>query len=156
NIASSREQMKFAEQAYDKALKVKKAFIREKDRKIQEAKEALRASERAEWQGRVADALEQFETGGIDQTHDEMLSRLNEQTAKNEARMELALDSFDTETMEIEANAEKLRASELVKQFKSEMGKSETTGKEEATSTEGEDIKMEDEATREEPNKTIG
>lgn len=122
NLQSSKDQMKFAEQAYEKALKVKKAFIREKDRKIQEAKEALRASERAEWQGKVANALEQFEAGGIDQTHDEMVNRLNEQTAKNEARMELALDSIDTETMEIEANAEKLRASELVKQFKSEMG----------------------------------
>src|SRR5699024_3524686 len=122
--------LKFAEQAYEKALKVKKAFVREKDRKIQEAKEALRASERAEWQGRVADALEQFETGGLDQTHDEMVNRLNEQTAKNEARMELALDSVDTDAMEIEANAEKLRAHELVQQFKSEMGKAENTEKE--------------------------
>lgn len=130
NLASSKEQLKFAEQAYEKALKVKKAFIREKDRKIQEAKEALRAHERAEWQGRVADALEQFETGGLDQTHDEMVSRINEQTAKNEARMELALDSVDTEAMEIEANAEKLRASELVKQFKTEMGLSDSKDKE--------------------------
>lgn len=122
NLQTSREQLKFAEQAYEKALKVKKAFIREKDHKIQEAKEALRASERAEWQAKVADTLEQFEVGGLDQTHDEMINRLNEQTAKNEARMELALDSVDTEAMEIEANAEKMRASELVKQFKSEMG----------------------------------
>lgn len=131
SLGSSREQLKFAEQAYEKSLKVKKAFVREKDRKIQEAKEALRASERAEWQGKVADAMEQFEMGGLDQTHDEMLNRLNEQTAKNEARMELALDSIDTETMEIEANAEKLRASELVKQFKSEMGLLDGAGEQE-------------------------
>jgi phage shock protein A len=51
--------------------------------------------------------------------------------------MELALDSVDTDAMEIEANAEKMRASELVKQFKTEMGMGEaeeqdkTTGKEE-------------------------
>ena len=96
--------------------------MREKDRKIQEAKEALRASERAEWQAKIADTLEQFEVGGIDQTHDEMISRINEEAAKNEARMEIALDSIDTETMEIEANAEKIRAQELVNQFKMEMG----------------------------------
>ena len=123
NIEHSTEQLKFAEQAYEKAHKVKKAFIREKDKKIKEAREALRASERAEWQARVADAFESFEMGGLDQTHNEMLDRLNEQTAKNEARMEIALDSVDTETMEIEANAEKLRAQELVNQFKQEMGK---------------------------------
>jgi len=123
NLAQSREQLKFAEQAYEKALKVKQAFMREKDRKIKEAREAMRASERAEWQARVADTLEQFEMGGIDQTHDEMVTRLNERTAKNEARMEIALDSVDTKTMEIEANAEKMRAQELVSQFKREMGK---------------------------------
>lgn len=123
NLEHSSEQLKFAEQAYEKAQQVKKAFIREKDKKIKEAREALRASERAEWQARVADAFESFEMGGVDQTHNEMLDRLNEQTAKNEARMEIALDSVDTETMEIEANAEKLRAQELVNQFKQEMGK---------------------------------
>lgn len=159
NLQHSRDQLEFAEQAYDKALKVKKAFIREKDRKIQEAKEALRASERAEWQSKVADALEQFEVGGLDQTHDEMLNRLNEQTAKNEARMELALDSIDTETMEIEANAEKIRASELVKQFRAEMGLAETEQEEpesvdeERVEIEGSDAEAEKESDQ---SKTIG
>jgi phage shock protein A len=105
--------------------------MREKDRKIKEAREALRASERAEWQSKVADALESFEMGGLDQTHSEMVNKLNEQTARNEARMEIALESVDTATMEIEANAEKLRAQELVNQFKQEMGKeTPATGKE--------------------------
>ena len=157
NLQHSKDQLEFAEQAYEKALKVKKAFIREKDRKIQEAKEALRASERAEWQSRVADALEQFEVGGLDQTHDEMLNRLNEETAKNEARMELALDSIDTETMEIEANAEKLRAHELVKQFKSEMGKGEPEIEDELPEKEKK-IELEDKQpeTDSEQSKTVG
>ncbi len=116
------EQLKYATAAYDKALQVKKAFMREKDRKIQEAKEALRAHERAKWQAKVADTLEQFEVGGVDQTHDEMLQRIYENTAKNEARMEMALDSFDTDTMRIEEDAKELQAAELVKQFKLEMG----------------------------------
>ncbi len=64
--------------------------MREKDKKIREAREALRASERAEWQSKIADTLEQFEVGGIDSTHEEMINRINEETAKNEARMELA------------------------------------------------------------------
>ncbi len=123
-IIHTNDQLAFADRAYEKALKVKKVFMREKDRKIQEAKEALRASERAEWQSKIADTLEQFEVGGIDQTHDEMISRINEEAAKNEARMEIALDSIDTQTMEIEANAEKIRAHELVEQFKMEMGDS--------------------------------
>lgn len=121
-LDSSKEQLRYASAAYDKALQVKKAFMREKERKIDEAREALRAHERAKWQGKVADALEQFEVGGIDQTHDEMITRVNEQTAKNEARMEMALDSFDTQSIRIEEDAEAMRAAEVVKQFKMEMG----------------------------------
>lgn len=122
-VENSKNQLVYAEKAYEKALQVKKAFLREKDRKIQEAREALRASERAEWQSKVADTLEQFELGGIDSTHNEMINRLNEKTAKNEARMEIALESVDTKTLEIEIDAEKLKASELVKQFKLQMNK---------------------------------
>lgn len=120
---STREQLKYSHEAYKKALQVKKAFMREKDRKIQEAREALRASERTAWQGKIADTLEQFEIGGIDSTHDEMISRINEDASKNEARMEMALDSVDSKAMEIEFDADKLHASELIKQFKENMNK---------------------------------
>lgn len=152
NLEQSKQQLRYADQAYEKAIKVKQAFMREKDRKIKEAREALRASERAEWQSRVADALESFEMGGLDQTHSEMVNRLNEQTARNEARMEIALESVDTASMEIEANAEKLRAQELVSQFKQEMGRTETeTAKEKSIDIEDAPVK-----SKQESQKTIG
>ena len=70
----------------------------------------------------------------------------NEEAAKNEARMEIALDSIDTKTMEIEANAEKIRAHELVEQFKMEMGTSSGS------------ISVDDEPAEEEksPKKSVG
>ena len=126
SLERTREQLKYATAAYDKALQVKKAFMREKERKIAEAKEALRAHERAKWQAKVADTLESFEVAGMADTHDEMLNRLQEQTARNEARMEMALDSIDTQALRIEEDAQKIRASELVKQFKLEMGVGDT------------------------------
>ncbi len=121
-LERTREQLKYATAAYDKALQVKKAFLREKERKIQEAREALRAYERAQWQKKVADALEQFEVGGIDQTHDEMVRKIMEEAARNEARIEMALDSVDIEGARLEEQAEELRAEEIVRQFKAEMG----------------------------------
>ncbi|NNF57165.1 MAG: PspA/IM30 family protein [Rhodothermaceae bacterium] len=123
--ARTGEQLQFAEQAYEKSLQVKKAFMREREKKIGEAKEALRAHERAKWQAKIADTLEQFEVAGVDATHDEMINRVNESTAKNEARMEMALDSIDTEALQIEEDAQEIQAAELVKQFKLEMGLSE-------------------------------
>jgi len=131
SLTSTKDQLKYASAAYYKALQVKKAFMREKERKIAEAKEALRAHERAKWQAKVADTLESFEVAGIDQTHDEMITRLQEQTALNEARMEIALDSVDTDTLQIEEDAQQIRAAELVKQFKLEMGVGDTSGTQE-------------------------
>lgn len=155
SLERTKEQLQYAEQAYDKALRVKKAFMREKEKKIQEAKDALRAHERAQWQSEVADTLEQFEVSGLDQTHDEMMQRLNEETAKNEARMELALDSVDSEALQIEEDAEELRAREIVDQFKLEMGVS--ASKDETSVAEGDgELELPEGEEKEEPSKTIG
>ncbi len=147
-MTRTKEQLKYAQSAYEKALQVKKVFMREREQKIQEAKEALRAHERAKWQAKVADTLEQFEVTGVDATHDEMLNRISEETAKNEARMELALDSVDMDAIKIEEDAEAIRADELLKQFKLEMGVTE-----ERASEPGIDIP--EEAERE-ADKTVG
>jgi phage shock protein A len=121
-LGRNEAQLATAKSAYDKALNVKKAFMREKDKKTTEAMSAIRDARRAKWQGKVADAMQSFEVGGIDATHDEMLRKVEEQTAVNEARMQMALESVDTQSMKIEEDAEALQAAELVKQFKMEMG----------------------------------
>ena len=96
--------------------------MREKERKTYEALNAIRDYRRAQWQKKVADAMEQFEVAGISQTHDEMIRKIEEMTAVNEARMDMALGNVDQQKFKIEEEAEKLRADELVKQFKVEMG----------------------------------
>jgi phage shock protein A len=121
-MARTQGQLTTARAAFEKAMNVKQAFLREKERKTQEALNAIRDYRRAQWQKKVADAMEQFEVAGISQTHDEMVRKIEEMTAVNEARMEMAMDKVDSEKFKIEEEAEKLRASELVKQFKVEMG----------------------------------
>lgn len=121
-LARNDAQLGTAQQAYEKAMNVKKAFMREKERKTQEAMNAVRDARRANWQAKVADAMESFQVAGIDATHDEMIRKVEEQTAVNEARMQMALESVDHQQFKIEEEAEKLQAAELVKQFKVEMG----------------------------------
>ncbi len=121
-LQRNEQQLATAKSAYEKALNVKKAFMREKDRKTAEAMTAIRDARRAKWQSKVADAMESFEVAGIDATHDEMLRKVEEQTAVNEARMSMALESVDHQAVKIEEEAEALQAAELVKQFKMEMG----------------------------------
>ncbi|HYV65029.1 MAG TPA: PspA/IM30 family protein [Myxococcales bacterium] len=121
-LLRNEQQLTAARQAYDKAMQVKQAFMREKDRKTNEAMQALRDARRAKWQSKVADAMESFQVAGIDATHDEMLQKIQETTAVNEARMDMALSNVDTQGLKIEEEAEKIRANELLKQFKQEMG----------------------------------
>lgn len=121
-LARNENQLTTARAAYEKALSVKKAFMREKERKTAEAMNAIRDARRSKWQAKVADAMESFEVAGIDATHDEMVRKVDEQAAVNEARMQMALESVDHKAMELEEDAEKIQAQELVKQFKVEMG----------------------------------
>ncbi|MCX6636693.1 MAG: PspA/IM30 family protein [Acidobacteria bacterium] len=121
-LARTQGQLQTARSAFDKAMAVKQAFLLEKERKTQEALNAVRDYRRAQWQRKVADSMEQFEVAGISQTHDEMVSKIEEMTAVNEARMEMALGNVDQQKFKIEEEAEQLRAGELVKQFKAEMG----------------------------------
>jgi len=121
-LARTQGQLTTARAAFDKAMAVKRAFMVEKERKTQEALNAIRDYRRAQWQKKVADSMESFEVAGISATHDEMVRKIEEQTAVNEARMEMALGNVDQQKIRIEEEAETLRASELVKQFKAEMG----------------------------------
>ena len=121
-LARTQGQLQTANAAFEKAMAVKKAFMLEKERKTREALDAIRDYRRAQWQNKVADSMEQFEVAGISQTHDEMVHKIEEMTAVNEARMDLAMSNVDQQKIKIEEEAEQLRANELVKQFKAEMG----------------------------------
>ncbi len=121
-LARTQGQLETAHAALDKAMAVKKAFMLEKERKTREALNAISDYRRSQWQKKVADVMEQFEVTGISATHDEMVRKIEESTAMNEARMEMALGNVDQQKVKIEEEAEQLRAGELVKQFKVEMG----------------------------------
>jgi len=121
-LARTQGQLATANAAFDKAMAVKKAFLLEKDRKTHEALNAIADYRRSQWQKKVADVMEQFDVQGISATHDEMVRKIEETTALNEARMEMALGNVDQQKVKIEEEAEKMRANELVKQFKVEMG----------------------------------
>ena len=121
-LARTQGQLTTARAAFDKAMAVKKAFMAEKDRKTQEALSAIADYRRAQWQKKVADVMEQFDVAGISQTHDEMVRKVQEMTAVNEARMDMAMGNVDEQKMKIEEDAQKIQSAELVKQFKIEMG----------------------------------
>src|SRR5690606_7261625 len=107
-LERNEQQLQTARAAYEKAMNVKKIFMREKEKKSQEAMNAIRDARRAKWQAKVADAMESFQVAGIDATHDEMLRKVQEGAAINEARMQMALESVDHQALSIEEDAEQI------------------------------------------------
>jgi hypothetical protein len=105
--ARTQGQLQTARAAFEKAMAVKTRFLREKERKTQEAMGAIRDYRRSQWQKKVADVMEQFDVAGISQTHDEMVRKVEETTAVNEARMEMALGNVDQQRLKIDEEAEK-------------------------------------------------
>jgi phage shock protein A len=120
--ASSEVQLEAAKSAYEKAMQVKRAFMQEKERKTQAAMRAIQTNKRAQWQEKVADSMETFKVGGIDQTHDEMVRRLEEKAAVSEAKLEMALDKVDTQGWKIEEEAKQIESNETLRQFELQMG----------------------------------
>src|SRR5256714_15582795 len=83
------QQLSAARQAYDKAMQVKQAFMREKDRKTNEAMQALRDARRAKWQSKGADAMESFQGAGIDAPPDGSLPKIEGTTPAKQRRMDM-------------------------------------------------------------------
>ncbi|HNN00111.1 MAG TPA: PspA/IM30 family protein [Turneriella sp.] len=127
-VAKLEQQLEQAKAAAEKGEEAKAAFMKELDRKTKEALDAIETAKRAKWQKEVADTMEQFTAGGVDHTHDEMVKRIEKDSAMSEARLDMAVSKGDKDKAKIEADAEKIRATELVKQFKIEMGVTDSSG----------------------------
>src|SRR5947207_7138577 len=57
-LMRNEQQLSAARQAYDKAMQVKQAFLKQKDRKTGEGVQALRDARRARWQSQAPHAIE--------------------------------------------------------------------------------------------------
>ncbi len=115
----NRIQLESAQAALERAEKIKQAFLKEKERKTRETIQAIRDSERAKWERKVADALQSFEPGTIDQTHKEMIERTRKQAALDRAYLDIAMDEKESAIIE---EAGKLKANALVTRYERELG----------------------------------
>lgn len=111
-----------AEQSFEKARKVKATFLRTIETKINAAKKALSNKRQAEWQAKVADAMESFQVAGVDATHDEMIEKMDQESAIAQSKLELALDSVNAVAFDIEQEAQNIQANETLRQFELDMG----------------------------------
>lgn len=121
-LTRNQEQTTGAKAGYDALLKLKERYMREMQRKTEEAMAAIRESESAKWKGELADVFESFEVAGVDSTHDEMVNKLKNKNAEAEGKLAMAVESVDMKSIELEEKAREIEGRELLNQFKLEMG----------------------------------
>jgi phage shock protein A len=120
---SQQRQLEHAKTGYEKATKAKRAFMLNKERKLQEAQKALSAKRQSEWNDKVANAMASFQVAGIDGTHSEMIDKIEREAAQSEAKLEMAMDNVsNNDSFDIEQDAKAIQANETLKQFELEMG----------------------------------
>jgi len=119
-LAIANKQNEMVQQAFAKAEKVKQVFLSQIQQKTDTAKRALSGKRQAEWQAKVADAMESFKVAGIDASHDEMVRKLEEDAAVAEGKLEVALGNMPD--IDIEKEAQAIQANETLRQFELDMG----------------------------------
>lgn len=96
-------------------------------RDFQKRKEFLKDVEKYKHSKKLNDAIQNITSGLTNEDSDDWISKLNEETALTEAKMEMAIDEAKEqqqmlEQLAKEAEMEKLQALDLVEKMKQQMG----------------------------------
>lgn len=115
-------QLEVTREAHERASRVKQRYMAEIEQKSKEAVLAAQDAQRSEWQKQVAEAMDEHQPGGVQQTHDEMVAKIEQAAALSEARLEVALGNVGGEGSEsFETETKRLRAEELLDDFRREL-----------------------------------
>lgn len=121
-IALRQVELEKSTKAYEQAVETKVMYMREMDRKTREAMQAIREARASAYKAEVAKAFETFEIADSDGTFDEMMQKLQQKSAMESAKLDMATDSADYKRMQLDQRADELVAGDLLDQFKVEWG----------------------------------
>jgi phage shock protein A len=127
DLASTEEQYAAAQKAHESA-KMSVDTLKEKLKaKIETCQRALRERQKAQVMRTAADAIVELQSYGVASTADKFLEQIKQEVAESKAAVEVATGSIDTQSIERERTARKVRAAGILHQFEVEMGLSKPT-----------------------------
>lgn len=103
---------------------------------IAKIKDAIEDSKVAKLKGELAELFETYKVEDVAFSNEEMMEKLEEETAMNEGKLSAAATSVDMKEIELEKKAEEIEANQLYEQFKAEMDIDIAPSKEEKTEKE--------------------
>jgi phage shock protein A len=122
DLTSTQEQLAAAAKAHDSArISVDALKAKLKD-KIETSQRALKERRKAQVMKQAADAIVELQSYGVASTADQFLEQIKQEVAESKAAVEVATGGLDTQAIERERTARKIKAASILQQFEVEMG----------------------------------
>ena len=122
DLASTEEQWAAAQKAHEGSQMSVDALKGQLKAKIEASQRALKERQKAKVLKTAADAIVELQSYGVASTADKFLEQIKQEVAESKAAVEVATGTLDTQSIERERTARKVKASAVLHQFEVEMG----------------------------------
>jgi phage shock protein A len=122
DLTSTEEQLASAQKAHESAQMSVDALKAKLKAKIETSQRALKERQKAQVLRQAADAIVELQSYGVAATADQFLEQIKQEVAESKAAVEVATGTLDTEAIERERTARKIKAAAVLQQFEAEMG----------------------------------
>jgi phage shock protein A len=122
DLSSTENQLSAAQTAHDGAKLSVDTLKSKLQAKIEACQRAMKERQKAQVMKSAADAIVELQSYGVAATADQFLERIQQEVAESKAAVEVATGSLDTQAIERERVARKVKASSILQQFEIEMG----------------------------------
>ena len=122
DLQSTDEQLAAARNAHENSKLSVEALKARLKAKIETTQRALKERQKAQVLRQAADAIVELQSYGVAATADKFLEQIKQEVAESKAAVEVATGSLDTQGIERERTARRLKASSILQQFEAEMG----------------------------------
>jgi phage shock protein A len=122
DLQSTSEQLAAAQKAHEASQLSVDALKAKLKAKIETCQKALKERQKAQVMRSAADAIVELQSYGVASTADKFLEQIKQEAAESKAAVEIATGSIDTQSIERERTARKIKAASILQQFEAEMG----------------------------------
>jgi predicted RNA-binding protein with RPS1 domain len=122
DLGSTQEQLAAAVKAHDSAKMSVDALKSKLKDKIEISQRALKERRKAQVMKVAADAIVELQSYGVASTADKFLEQIKQEVAESKAAVEVATGGIDTQAIERERTARRIKAAGILQQFEMEMG----------------------------------
>ena len=122
DLTSTEEQLASAQKAHEGAVLSVDTLKAKLKERIETAQRAMKERQKAQVMKKAADAIVELSSYGVAASADKFLEQIKQEVAESKAAVEVATGGLDTQGIERERTARRLKAASILQQFEAEMG----------------------------------